>query len=90
MSIIAEKPVKTSFGYTYRGVNIRRFAGTRVQFQYNIDMGFGMETTMPYPTLKQACHSIDIRLEQRFGMFGADMTNYVAHHGALALKGLYE
>jgi hypothetical protein len=90
MSDISEKPRKTDFGYCYRGVNIRRIVGTRVFFQYNIDMGFGMDTTMPFRTLSEATYSIDSRIETRWGMFGSDMTNFVVHEGSLALKGLHK
>jgi hypothetical protein len=57
------KPVKTSFGYHYRGINIREISGTRVFFQYNIVEGCNGEVSTPfYPTMEQTCRSIDALL----------------------------
>lgn len=62
MSNISEKPVKTSFGYHYRGVNIRQIVGTRVFFQYNLVKDSEVETSIWYTTIEQATRSIDALL----------------------------
>jgi cytoskeletal protein CcmA (bactofilin family) len=77
---------KTSTGYIYNGVNIKRtIIKNKTVFSFEVDMA-GIVIDSEFKTLTAATQRIDASIGKRSGMFGVCTTTHAVVDGRLSLK----